>query len=350
MKYIILIALFFLAVQLSGCFAMPVEEAVLPPPLTTAPEPRALRTAVVERGDVFLFTTSTAAYLPTRTESLHFPVANRLIRGVYASVGDRVYEGDILAELDDPDIYDQLMAVRQTENWILLQLSQISEQHNFALSQAQVTGVPVDDARYLADRSRLRNELEVVRMRVAYLEEAADNLIIRAPFDGVVIWVMNFGGVMRSTLGQNVITIADQGLYIFRYTGRYAQHFEVGQTHDVTIGGQIFPSVVIDPDAEGVVRPMQTGAPAADAFFRITGAEMPVVTPFSTASIQLIHDAAYDVLVLPARHINNVAGRVFVNLLENGIVVMRDIEIGLEGNALTEIVSGLEEGDVVVIP
>ena len=77
---------------------------------------------------------------------------------------------------------------------------------------------------------------------------------------------------------------------------------------------------------------------------------MPTVTQFTAATIRLVHDAAYDVLVLPNHNINNVGERVFVLLLENDIVVMRDIEIGLVGNSLTQILSGVEEGDVVVIP
>jgi macrolide-specific efflux system membrane fusion protein len=60
-------------------------------------------------------------------------------------------------------------------------------------------------------------------------------------------------------------------------------------------------------------------------------------------------DEAKDVLTLPSRVIEKANARVFVYVLENGIRVIKDIEIGLEGNTLTEITGGLNEGDAVIM-
>jgi len=345
MKILVMAILFAMLALVTGCFAMPVEEPVLPPPIRTAPEPRPIRTTLVTRGDVFRFSTPQATYMPVRTETLRFSVADRLIKGVYAQVGDHVREGDILAELEDPNIDNQLQSVRQDENWLLLQLSQVNERLRFAIGQAEATGTPFDDSQYLADRARFQSELDLARMRIYHLEEAASNLQIRAPFDGVIIWAMDFSGVMWSGIGQNVISIVDQGQYIFRLTGPYVAHFEVGQMHEMTIYGQIFLAEVIDPEAESI----QVGSPDSEAFFRITDGEMPEVTSRTRGAIFLLHDAAYDVLMLPNNLINTVDGRVFVHVMENGILVMRDVEIGLIGNTQTEIISGLEEGDEVAV-
>jgi len=339
-KILVMVALFATLALVTGCFAMPVEEPVLPPPIRTAPEPPPIRTTVVERGDVVRFSTPQATYMPVRTETLRFSVADRLIRGIYAGVGDHVREGDILAELEDQNIENQLRNVRQDEAWILLQLSQVNERLRLALG---------DDSRYVADRTRFQSELDIARMLIHYLEEAALNLQIRAPFDGVVIWAMDFGGVMWSGLGQNVLTIVDHGQYIFRLIGPYVTYFEIGQVHEITIYGQAFSAEVIDPEAEDIARSEQAGVPVPEVFFRIADSEMPEVTSRTRGALFLLHDAAYDVLTLPNNLINTVDGRVFVHVMENGVIVMRDVEIGIVGNTKTEIISGLQEGDEVAV-
>jgi hypothetical protein len=47
--------------------------------------------------------------------------------------------------------------------------------------------------------------------------------------------------------------------------------------------------------------------------------------------------------------VNIVGERTFVHVLEDDIIVIRDVVTGLRGNNTTEIVYGLEEGDLVVI-
>jgi macrolide-specific efflux system membrane fusion protein len=59
-------------------------------------------------------------------------------------------------------------------------------------------------------------------------------------------------------------------------------------------------------------------------------------------------EEAEDVLYVPFNTVKKANNRVFVYVLEDGVRMIRDIEIGLEGNMLTEIVSGLFEGEIVI--
>ena len=350
MKFLIFTLLTLGTLLLTGCFALPVEEAVLPPPISAVPEMRALRTLEVRRGDVLLSTNPSTQYIPVRQEAMHFTVAGRRIRGVFVSVGDEVRAGDILAELENPYLLDQLRDAQWDEEWVQLQLTQLNERHNFSLNQAEMTGVPIDDSHYLNERSRLQGELGLIRMRISHIETEIDEMRIRASFDGIVTWVMDFAGVMWSGIGQPVVTISDQGQYVFRLVGRDADTIEIGAHYELTIAGDVFPAVAIDPDAEDIVRPIQPGAvPSPEAFFRLTGDTMPAITGNTFASVFLLHDAAWDVIYLPTMLINNVGGRTFVQVVEDDIIVIRDIVLGKEGNNTTEIIYGLQEGDLVVL-
>ena len=280
---------------------------------------------------------------------MHFSVANRRINGVFVSVGDEVAAGDILAELENPYIFYQLRDERWNEDWAEMQITQLNERHNFSLNQALITGNPIDDQSYLDEGLRLEGELGVIRMRIQHILNEIDDMQIRAPFDGVITWVMDFGGVMWTSVGQPVVTVSDQGQYIFRLTGNDVQFVTIGEYYYLTIGGEPFPAVAIDPDVEDIQRPPQTGDTIDEAFFRLVGDNKPVIAGGMMATVFLLHEEVRDVIFLPIMHINTVGDRTFVHVLEDDIIVIRDIVTGMQGNATIEIISGLEEGELIVI-
>lgn len=337
-----------LSLLLTGCFALPIEEEFLPPPTIEMPDPRPVRTVLATRGDVIFSTEPPTSYLPLRQEILRFNVANQRIRGVFVEAGDQVSQGDILAELDRPAIWTQLEDARWDEELAMMQISHLNERREFSLNQAMSTGVPVDDLHYVEEMERLQGQLGLVRMRLDYLNREAESVIIRAPFDGVVVFTMDFSGVMWSNLEQAVVTIADHGDYIFRLLGFDAHLIEEGKTYEISVNGETFLSEAINPEAEGIARPAQIGDTEAEGFFRIIGDERPTIATPMMSFVTIIHYSATNVIMLPNHAVNTVGDRVFVYVLENDVTVVRDIEIGLVGNLMSEITHGLEEGEVVV--
>lgn len=339
-------ALISLAVfLLSGCFALPVEEPLLAPPVTAVPEMRVIRTHTVTRGDVVLSSSPSTTFIPAQQEAMQFPVAGRRIHGVFVSLGDEVQAGDLLAELENPQLLDQLRDMQWEEEWAMLHLSQLIERQTFSQVHG---GANSDGTPYLNERSRLEDELDLLRMRIAYLEGEIDEMQLRAPFDGVISWVMSTDGILWSRTGQPVVTVSNQDEYIFRLTGPDAQHIVIGETYLLTLSGDTFPAVAIDIAEEGLVLPAQRDANAEDVFFRIVGNEKPTIIGSAFASVFILHDRVENVIFLPSGHVNIVGDRTFVQVLEDDIIVIRDVEIGLVGNATTEIISGLQEGDLVV--
>jgi hypothetical protein len=67
------------------------------------------------------------------------------------------------------------------------------------------------------------------------------------------------------------------------------------------------------------------------------------------AQISLILDRREDVIVLPRNLVRNYMGRRYVLVLEDGLKKERDVEIGLETPTETEIMKGLEEGELIII-
>jgi macrolide-specific efflux system membrane fusion protein len=76
--------------------------------------------------------------------------------------------------------------------------------------------------------------------------------------------------------------------------------------------------------------------------------EPQTLTARTFAQVRLILEEVNDVLYVPFNTVKKANAREFVYVLTDGVRTIRDVEIGLEGNALTEIVSGLEEGEEVI--
>jgi HlyD family secretion protein len=68
-----------------------------------------------------------------------------------------------------------------------------------------------------------------------------------------------------------------------------------------------------------------------------------------TANLSIVVDQRQNVLTVPNRAIKTVNKQKVVILLKNGQQVQTPVKTGLSGDSMTEIVSGVQEGDVVVI-
>ncbi len=68
-----------------------------------------------------------------------------------------------------------------------------------------------------------------------------------------------------------------------------------------------------------------------------------------TADVVIETAKKEDVLVIPRGALENKNEKKIVKVLENGQVKEREVETGLEGDQLVEILSGLSEGDQVVV-
>jgi hypothetical protein len=74
----------------------------------------------------------------------------------------------------------------------------------------------------------------------------------------------------------------------------------------------------------------------------------PGLLPDMSADVEIVVARRQGVLVLPRRVVRVRHGVAQVTVLEGSVEVSRTIEIGLEGDLYVEILSGLEEGDLVV--
>jgi macrolide-specific efflux system membrane fusion protein len=124
---------------------------------------------------------------------------------------------------------------------------------------------------------------------------------------------------------------------------------KVGQTATFTVDS--FPSreftgrvVAIYPKAV-----IQENVVTYDVVVEITGEYDGLLRPEMTASVTIHLDARQGVLAVPAKAVRRERGKSVVYLLNNGRPQQREIKVGWRDSQWIEIVSGLEEGQTVLL-
>ena len=329
---------------ITGCFALPVEDPPLPPPIAPMPQVQAFRTVSVMRGDVVRHINPVASYVPAREERLSFDIGGLRVAGIYVNVGDPVLEGDIVASLYWPEITAQLEAAYRREEWLRLDLSHLERRQRHARQHGTVTAA--DNAAYLAERARLQRELDILDLELDYLYRENERRFLRAGINGNITHVATFTENMISSNLATIATVADQTYSVFVVRSLEAVPvMHVGKPFTLYLNRMPYPAVVVDAEEFGIERDRQ-----GEVYLVLTDDSVVILDQRTRSSVHVELDRADDVLHVPIGALHRASDRVYVYVLNpDGIRVLRDVEAGIRGNTSYEIISGLEEGELVII-
>jgi hypothetical protein len=210
--------------------------------------------------------------------------------------------------------------------------------------EAVIRGDAIDENILAEDRGGLQTELAARRLVTRFLHDEDELRVLRSPIDGTITQTLTFREGDTSSRDIRVVTVADETRSIFSVTGWETRYLVPGDIHTVTVNQEPFDAIVIDPVEFGITRFEDN-----QAFLTVYGGDVYTFAGRVFASLILVLEEAPDVISVPLAAINNVDGREFVYVLEDGLRVVRDITTGMEGNAGVEVVTGLQEGEVVVI-
>jgi len=372
-------------------------QAATPPPVQTAlAARRTLRSQVQATGVVRAMTgaeVKVGARISGRVERL------------FANVGDRVRRGDPIAQLDDRDLRARaskaaadLGAARSQAALIRrgarpeeiadaeAALAQADAEAGLALAQEARTRQLADQG-YLGEEERDRAHRDVavaqaraasaraklalartrylpedvavaearVRQAEAALQEANALLsfaILTAPIDGVIAQVATQQGetVSAGLNAPTFVTLIDlDRLEVATYVDevdvgrvRPGQRaiFTVDAFPDAEFTGKItaiYPRAVIQSNVVNYI----TTISVEDARGRLK--------PDMTATVTIALDERDNVVAVPDRALRRESGRTVVRVVEPSGTRTRDVRIGLRGGGFVEVISGLKDGERVVV-
>jgi HlyD family secretion protein len=209
----------------------------------------------------------------------------------------------------------------------------------------------------LAGPEQWRIDEAQVRVQAAQmdLERAAANLnllTVTAPFDGIISAVnVELGEIATTgTIALEItridpleLTVEVDEIDIRQIRAGMAAVIELDAIDDVIFPAQVSQIALVGREEEGII--------SYDVDLSLVN-EDPRVRVGMTAEASIIIDSAEDVLVVPNEFIrlDRRANRAFVSVVEaDEQVVEREIVLGLQGEDVSEVVSGLSEGDTLAL-
>jgi HlyD family secretion protein len=368
------------------------DRARAPSPVATPATPGEVRVA---RGDLAAFVAATARVEAERRARLALP-AGATVVDVLVEIGDTVEEGQVLLDVDRTEFDLRLQEARAGFEAAGAQLARLeaggapgdieaaqaqlraaqvglavaearleelpeeqqaespeavqAEQARAALEQARAALRRLVDGATPQERAAQAAQVEQARARVAQAEAAVAAATLRAPFAGTVV-DRAIGVGERATPAQALITIADLDT---RVVVAEVDEVDVGLVaagQPVTVTLDAFPARPLEGEVLRVA--LAAGAQRAATTYRTVirfdYAELPVRLDMA-ADVRIHTAAAEDVLLLPQRAIRYAEAQPFVLVRRDGQVIEQDVALGARDDQMVQILRGVVEGEVVILP
>ncbi|XOA42960.1 MAG: efflux RND transporter periplasmic adaptor subunit [Candidatus Nealsonbacteria bacterium] len=187
--------------------------------------------------------------------------------------------------------------------------------------------------------------------KIQLLEKQIEDTILRTPVDGQVVKVnKSIGEIVQSTLQDAVIILLPSSPFKIEVDIYEEDIVDIKVDNPVEITLVAFSDdilkgrvISIDP-AEKLIGGIVYYEVTIDFEETKEG-----IKPGMTADIIIESDKKENVLVIPKRAVKKMDGKKIVQVFKDGEIKEREIEIGLKGNEYIEVISGLQEGEKVVI-
>lgn len=305
------------------------------------------------------------------TEVVQFRCGGKDSTNVMCEMDDKkvdrilVEENDIVEKGQKLVIFeggDYTEAIRELEYQLernRLQLSYVDINEEYALSNRwwrfvyQSNGSEAEEERLQDDLEKLRRtyryqredlqdkiDLQVKELE-QYRKEEEENCIV-APVSGIVTYVNGFWDSRNPRKGELAFTIADNEQGTFESTRmEMADYFPEGEVFDLYMNtGVTYSVTAYNRDKWDTSMSLEL----------IREEDRGSLGRGASGIIRLTLDKRENVLTIPKGAVQTVEGKSCVYVLdENNIRSIRWIETGLIGDTTVEVVSGLEEGEELVL-
>ena len=311
----------------------------------------------------------TAEFRPYQEVEIHAKVAG-YVRQINVDVGDHVKTGDVLAVLEIPELEEDL---RKADAAVLTAQQEVqsaeaaSEETNQLSTRLEAASkeaaglIAQQDLDTAAARARANAaNLQAARQRVVEAQANADRMRtllsyskITAPFDGVVTkryadtGALIQAGTASSTQSMPLVSLAElKRLRLdFPVPESAVADVHVGDPVEVSVVslGQTFPAKIsrFAQKVDSSTRTMLAEADIDNDDFRFT--------PGMYATVRLMLSEKKDALAVPIQSVSAGENPTVLVLGKDHKVEERPVTLGLETSSMAEILSGLNDDDLVVM-
>jgi RND family efflux transporter MFP subunit len=285
------------------------------------------------------------------TQAPIFAQTSGYVKKWYFDIGAKVKNGDVLAELDTPEVDQQLNQARANlkQAQAALDLSRVTYERNKELFQRHViAGQDIDNSS--GDFQVKEATVAADAASVKRLEALEDFKLVKAPFDGIVTSRNTDVGALVNSGSGNALFVMAQTAPLRVYVSvpeSFASDVKEGTQADLTFTGfpnRHFPATVvrtagaIDPTTRTLLTELQVRNESGELF------------PGAYAQVRLQTESVDRAWLVPANVLLFREEGASVGIVKpDGKVEIRPIKIGRDLGSKLEVVDGLAENDRVVL-
>ncbi|MEA2660679.1 MAG: hypothetical protein QOH08_251 [Chloroflexota bacterium] len=197
-----------------------------------------------------------------------------------------------------------------------------------------------------------QNSLNNAQTALATAQANLDNTTIKATVAGVITTI-------SAQAGENVSSASTTGFIVVANTGSMALHGTIGESDVVKLKlGQV---ATVTVDAIGTAKmtgkvssldPVATIASGVPVYGVDVTIDLPsaAVKPGMSGTANVIIASSPNALTVPNLAVKTLSGRRYLTVMKDGQQVDTDATFGLSNDTVTEVLTGVQEGDVVALP
>jgi RND family efflux transporter MFP subunit len=327
--------------------------------VTPTPYPTAVRkTYTVQTGDIVINVELFGRVTPLALATVNFQMDGH-VSNVYVQVNDKVKKGELLADLEElktlqAQTIETSDAIKRAQ--IALQIAQLTRDKYKAEGASsfdiQIQEKQVELAQMDLNEVLIKYGIDPTTDNLEAFNANVNKAKVFAPLDGVIISGINPGrAVSTSTIAFTIGDGSQSEILATIDPGKINQTLkDMFEGMPVTITPNSKPTLHWSGKVRQLPSPYGTGSADDNNIYMVLD-QLPAGGDLKsgdtvTALIQLANKM--DILWLPPAAIRDVGGRTFVIINGTNGPKRIDIEVGLQTADKVEIVSGLEEGQVVI--
>jgi len=315
----------------------------------------------VSKGEISDVLNVSGKVVPEISADLGFETGGKITALNY-KVGDEVPQGAILAYANSSDLnykYQGALAAVESAKQTLQQLEKLEDKSEYELRALKSPNNTSNDKN--SQKQQIEANVYAVnaqKAQIIVLEKAAQaaqaqigKTIIRAPFAGVlskrnaeVGEVAGSGVPIMTVIKSNEFKI---DAYVSQTNNRDIQ---LGNAAKITMDNN--PSVEYNAKVTAIdpAETLSSGISTYKVTFHLDP-ENPNLISGTDANVNIVLENKSDVLLAPQSAIFENNNKKYVYILKNGLKEEQEISTGIYGESgMTEIISGLSEGDIVLVP
>jgi RND family efflux transporter MFP subunit len=297
-----------------------------------AVESSATETAVVERSDLSMTVDASGSIVPRVEIGLAFTTSGRVAETLLTE-GEQAETGQLLLRLDTQDLEWQVEQARLSLSVAEYDLSDMQDDYYEESDQVK----------------RSKAKLEQAQVSLQQAEWRLEQATLKAPISGIVTALFVEPGEMANS-GQTVITLSDlANLDVdVNLDETDVARIDMGMTVVVTVDA--FPGVEVSGEVIEIAptADVQSGVVLYPVTVRLDPTDLPLRSGM-TVNVMFTLEERKDTLVVPFRAVETEGGQAYLTRVTATGSERVAVTLGLITDTQIEILSGIEEGDVVTV-